>query len=40
MYTLVNLILSVMILAHYFACGFNKIASIEESDFNIESWVI
>ena len=30
MYTLVNLILTVIVVAHYFACGFNYIAVLEE----------
>lgn len=32
-YTLVNLILSVIFVAHYFACGFNYVAVIEETVF-------
>jgi len=40
LYTLVNLIVSVMIVAHYFACGFNYMAVIEETFFNKDSWII
>jgi len=38
-YTLVNLILSVMIVAHYIACGFNYIAAVEENTYHVSSWV-
>jgi len=40
LYTLVNLILSVLIVAHYIACGFNYIAFVEENSYNVSSWVI
>lgn len=43
-YTLFNLILSVIVVAHYFACGFNYIAVIEESrssgSSSSPSWVL
>ncbi|EAR91993.2 cation channel family protein (macronuclear) [Tetrahymena thermophila SB210] len=39
LYTLVNLIITVILVAHYFACGFNYIAVIEEDYYNASSWV-
>ncbi|KAL4509153.1 hypothetical protein ABPG72_018084 [Tetrahymena utriculariae] len=39
LYTLVNLIITVILVAHYFACGFNYIAVIEENYYNANSWV-
>lgn len=39
-YTLVNLIATVMMVAHYFACGFNFVAYVEEVYLHNDSWVV